>query len=104
MKTLQKYRNVLALGLILILLPVFAVRSFHFHSEKEHIHVEKNSSESVDGVCKICDFVFAPFEENDNSVEIVLEHSFVIYQAVIVLKPIFDEVFVNSLRAPPAFK
>ena len=41
MKTLQKYRNVLALGLILILLPVFAVKSFHFHSEKEHIHVEK---------------------------------------------------------------
>ncbi len=104
MKTLQKYRNVLALGLILILLPVFAVKSFHSHSEDTHIETEKKSAESVDGVCKICDFVFAPFEENDNSVEIVLNHSFVIYQAAFVLKPVLNRVLVNSLRAPPAFK
>lgn len=104
MKTLQKYRNVLALGLILILLPVFAVKSFHSHSECGHIEIENNSSESVDGVCKICDFLFAPFEENDNSVEIVLENSFVIYQAVCVLKPVLNEVLITSLRAPPSFK
>ena len=101
MKTLQKYRNVLALGFLLVLLPVFAVKSFHTHCDDSRIETE---NDSVDGVCKICDFLLSPFQENDNSVETVLEKPVEISLAVIVLKPILNEVLISLLRAPPFFK
>ncbi len=102
MKTLRKYRELLVAGLILVLLPIFAAKSFHTHSEISCTHTSTDeNSHSLGQICKICDFVLSPFEENPQT-----EFKIVVTKNKIENLPLIEQVVCGnkisfSLRGPP---
>ena len=105
MKTLQKYRNIWALGLILILLPVFAVKCFHSHENLQTFKTEAENHDDdcggVNGICKICDFLLSPFQDCVKVKIEVFFKEFIVSESQTVYETVIRENEVTTLRAPP---
>lgn len=69
------YRQWVALFLLAVLLPMLAVKTFHFHSDVPHscrCDMAMGAAQLTDAhhsECKICDFTLPPFE---TALEVVL--------------------------------
>lgn len=102
MKTLRNHRFLIALGLTSILLYVFFVKSFHNHTPQTNNFSQTNSNCSgFENVCKICDFVFSPFDEAEqiDFVDVIVKTE---PQQFFYVSQIFSkEIFSIFLRAPP---
>lgn len=67
-RTYNRRRQLIAMLLLAVLLPMLAVKSFHFHSESrdvyDHVHpaTTQVAAVSADSDCNICHFLMPPFQ------------------------------------------
>lgn len=105
-KRKNKNRFYIAWILLLVITPLFVVKSFHYHaspncsSEIHHIHHERDDQSDCDD-CPICQFFLSPFTE-------ATSFNFFFTQTLIFCEPVIysDKIscglsYSHHLRAPP---
>jgi len=102
MKTLQTYRRLISSALVLSLLWVLAVKSFHTHSCTHHYYHSEQSIDNVEETCAICDYIISPYNYTEQSYSNGCEIKFEILKPILALPVIIRKTATAKMRAPPA--
>lgn len=103
MRTKTKNRIIVAWVLLIALMPLFIVKSIHYHSEKKMIscHSEKGSAQLPADECVVCQFTLSPFTQGETIQIHCLIPVFSYKPVYRVDKPIHRPIYSPYLRAPP---
>lgn len=104
-KRTSKNRQYIAWVLLLAILPLFVVKSFHYHvslgnPSANHVHHEGEGQEACDN-CLICQFFLSPFTEVE-SFNFTFTQTSTFFETVVYPDKIsYGLSYSHYLRAPP---